>query len=117
MARGDRRLGRVLERAVALGCRFDGWREHFDFSRWQQAFAETGLEPAWYLRERDEKEILPWEHVDCGLPKSFFLAERGKALQGAATLDCRNGDCHGCGVCDFEALRMRLVDHLREEGG
>ncbi len=109
-ARGDRRLSAVLERAVELGCRFDGWREHFDFAKWQQAFADCDVEPGWYLRQRDENEILPWEHIDCGLPKSFFAVERQKALDLAATPDCRDGNCHACGVCDFEALRMRLTD-------
>ena len=108
-ARGDRRLAAVLERAVELGCRFDGWRERFDFDKWQQAFADCGIDPAWYLRERREDEILPWEHIDCGLPKSFFLAERHKALVGAPTRDCRDGDCHACGVCDFKQLKMRLT--------
>ncbi len=109
-ARGDRRLAKVLERAVELGCRFDGWREHFDFKKWQQAFADCAIDPAWYLRQRDQEELLPWEHIDCGLPKSFFSQERQKAFSGTATIDCRHGDCHGCGVCDFESLRMRLND-------
>jgi radical SAM family uncharacterized protein/radical SAM-linked protein len=107
-ARGDRRLGRVLEAALAAGCRFDGWREHFDFAKWQQAFVAAEIEPAWYLRERDEAEPLPWDHIDCGLPKSFFIKERQKALELAATPDCRTGECSACGVCDFDQLKMRL---------
>jgi radical SAM family uncharacterized protein/radical SAM-linked protein len=110
-ARGDRRLGAVLERAVELGCRFDGWRDHFDFARWRQAFADCGLDPAWYLRARGEDEILPWDHLDCGVPKTFLLAERRRALAGTYTPDCRGGECAGCGVCDFEALRLRLAGH------
>lgn len=109
-ARGDRRLAPVLERAVELGCRFDGWREHFDFEKWQQAFVDTGIEPSWYLRERREDEILPWDHIDCGLPKSFFIAERSKAFAGQPTIDCRTGECHACGVCDFDKLKMRLME-------
>ncbi|MBN1956779.1 MAG: TIGR03960 family B12-binding radical SAM protein [Desulfuromonadales bacterium] len=108
-ARGDRRLGAVLERAVALGCRFDGWREHFNFDLWLQAFADCEIDPAWYLRERREDEILPWDHIDCGLPKRFFLDERLRAINGTETLDCRDGSCHGCGVCDFDQLKMRLT--------
>lgn len=107
-ARGDRRLGRVLEAALDAGCRFDGWREHFDFSKWQKAFAACDVDPQWYLRERGEDEVLPWDHIDCGLPKSFFAKERQKALDLAATPDCRDGDCSACGVCDFESLKMRL---------
>ena len=113
-ARGDRRLSAVLERAVELGCRFDGWWECFDFSLWQQAFADCNIDPSWYLRQRDEDEILPWEHIDCGVPKKFFLNERHKAFEGAATLDCRDGVCHGCDVCDFENLRMRLTDSVEK---
>ncbi|MDX2495097.1 MAG: TIGR03936 family radical SAM-associated protein, partial [Desulfuromusa sp.] len=109
-ARGDRRLSAVLERAVELGCRFDGWRECFDFSLWQQAFSDCDIDPSWYLRQRDEDEILPWEHIDCGVPKKFFLSERHKAIAGVATLDCRDGNCHGCDICDFEELRMRQIN-------
>jgi len=109
-ARGDRRLGRLLEAAVDAGCRFDGWGEHFDFSRWQTAFEQVGLDPEWYLRERDEDEILPWDHIDCGIPKSFFLAERRRSLTGDYTADCRHGSCHGCGLCDFDSLRVRLSE-------
>ncbi|AMV71168.1 TIGR03960 family B12-binding radical SAM protein [Desulfuromonas carbonis] len=110
-ARGDRRLAPVLERAQQLGCRFDGWRDHFRFELWQQAFADCGIDPSWYLRERDEAEVLPWDHIDCGIPKDFFVRERRRARELAYTPDCRGGDCSGCGVCDFEALRMRLVEH------
>ncbi|MFO7982626.1 MAG: TIGR03960 family B12-binding radical SAM protein [Desulfuromonadales bacterium] len=107
-ARGDRRLGAVLERAVELGCRFDGWHEHFDWEKWQRAFADCGLDPAWYLRGRREDEALPWDHIDCGIPKAFFLSERRKALEADYTPDCRTDACSACGVCDFESLRMRL---------
>ncbi len=109
-ARGDRRLGAVIVRAVDLGCRFDGWDDKFSFERWRQAFADCGLEPAWYLRARDEDEVLPWDHIDCGIPKNFFQRERRRALAGEATRDCRDGDCSGCGICDFEELRLRLCD-------
>jgi radical SAM-linked protein len=108
-ARGDRRLGRVLAAAVDNGCRFDGWSDQFDFGKWQAAFAAVGIDPEFYLRERTEDEILPWDHIDCGVPKDFFLTERHRALAGTATADCRGG-CTGCGVCDFEAVQMRLAE-------
>ncbi|MBW6512864.1 MAG: TIGR03960 family B12-binding radical SAM protein [Desulfuromonadaceae bacterium] len=110
-ARGDRRLAAVLERAVDLGCRFDGWRDHFRFDLWQQAFTEAGIDAAFYLRQRDEDEVLPWDHIDCGIPKAFLLDERHKAFALEYTPDCRGGACSGCGVCDFETLRMRLVEN------
>lgn len=109
-ARGDRRLGRVLERAVKLGCRFDGWRDHFRFELWQQAFDECGIDPRWYLRERGENEVLPWSHIDCGFTEGFLLDERHRALRCDYTSDCRSGRCSGCGVCDFSRVKPRVAE-------
>lgn len=107
-ARGDRRLAQVLIRAVELGCRFDGWREHFSLERWLRAFADCAVEPEWYLRRRELDEILPWSHLDCGVTREFLLAERDKALAEAATKDCRDGSCTACGVCDFTVVLNRI---------
>lgn len=107
-ARGDRRLAPVLIRAVELGCRFDGWREHFSLQRWLQAFADCAVEPEWYLRRRELDEILPWDHLDCGVTREFLLAERKQALAEAATTDCRDGSCSACGVCDFTVVTNRI---------
>ncbi len=107
-ARGDRRLAQVLIRAVELGCRFDGWREHFSLQRWQQAFVDCAVEPEWYLRRREQDEVLPWDHLDCGVTKTFLLDEREKARAEAATKDCRDGSCSACGVCDFTVVTNRI---------
>jgi radical SAM family uncharacterized protein/radical SAM-linked protein len=112
-ARGDRRLGALLERAVDLGCRFDGWRDHFRWDLWQQALAETGTDPGFYLRARQSGETLPWDHLDAGVSKAFLLRERQHALLGRATADCRFGQCSACGVCDFTTIRTRLADRSR----
>ena len=64
IARGDRRLGAVIERAWRAGARFDGWDEHFNESAWRQAFEETGLDPAFFgRRQRPTAELLPWDHI------------------------------------------------------
>jgi radical SAM family uncharacterized protein len=66
-ARGDRRLGRVIEHAWRNGARFDGWDECFNAQVWDRAFAAIGLDPAWYAnRERDYNEVLPWAHLAGG---------------------------------------------------
>jgi len=106
-ARGDRRLATVLVRAVELGCRFDGWGDHFSLDRWLRAFEECGIRPEWYLRRRETDETLPWQHLDCGVTTRFLLKERELALAGGATKDCRHGECSGCGVCDFSEVRNR----------
>jgi len=109
IARGDRRLAAVLERVVELGASFDGWNEHFSLERWLQAFSDCGLDPVWYLREREQDEILPWDHLDPGIEKEFLLREMKNALAEAVTPDCRFGDCSACGVCDFKQLANRVV--------
>jgi len=114
-ARGDRRLGDVLEDAVKRGCRFDGWREHFRWDLWQEAFAAVGLEPAWYLRQRSPGETFPWDHIDSGVTKDFLLRERQAALLEKATPDCRDGECSYCGLCDFDTVRPRLANSKRQE--
>ena len=97
-ARGDRRCGRALLAAHEKGCRLDGWTEHFYPDRWQNAFEESGINPDFYaFRERTEDEILPWQHIECGVSKAFLLAEREKAYSEKTTRDCRYG-CAGCGI-------------------
>ena len=97
-ARGDRRTGKALLRAYELGCRFDGWSEHFKEDLWKQAFAETGTDPAFYAnRQRTYEEILPWDRIDSFVSTDFLIREREKALMGEITQDCRNG-CAGCGM-------------------
>lgn len=97
-ARGDRRVGKALIRAFELGCRFDGWSEHFREDLWKQAFSETGIDPEFYNhREREYSEILPWDMIDCFVTKEYFIEENEKAKQAETTRDCRNG-CTGCGL-------------------
>lgn len=103
-ARGDRRLSRVLEMAYGLGCRLDGWGDHFRYDLWEKAFAQAGVDPSFYtFRARDLNETLPWEHLESGITKKFLLEERSRAFQGILTGDCRQGSCNGCGICSVPA--------------
>jgi radical SAM family uncharacterized protein len=101
LARGDRRLGRLLKRAWENGCKFDGWSEHFKLDVWLKSFAEAGIDPHFYAsRERSDDEIFPWEHIDVGVSKDFLLSEYKKALCGCTTPDCRTM-CSSCGIQDI----------------
>ena len=99
-ARGDRELSRVLERAYALGCRFDGWNRELKKKAWTQAFEDCGVNPDIYTRERGEDELLPWDFIDTGMKKSFFARERHRAYEGRVTGSCRRA-CAGCGLQDI----------------
>ena len=97
-ARGDRRLGPVIETAVKNGARLDGWDEYFNYARWYDAFRECGIDEDFYTtRGYGEEEILPWDTIDVGVSKAFLKRERRRAYDGKVTPDCRHG-CAGCGA-------------------
>ncbi len=97
-ARGDRRLGPVIETAVKSGVRLDGWDEYFNYAKWYDAFRQNGIEEDFYTtRGYGEDEILPWDPIDVGVSKKFLKLERKRAYQETITPDCRHG-CAGCGA-------------------
>ena len=97
-ARGDRRLGPVIEEAVKNGARLDGWDEYFNYSCWFDALNTCGIDPEFYTtRGFGEDEVLPWDTVDVGISKKFLLRERKRAYESKITPDCREG-CAGCGA-------------------
>ena len=97
-ARGDRRVGKVIEEAMHRGARLDGWDEHFDYSKWIEAFAACDINPDFYtVRGFEEDELLPWDMFDVGVSKKFMLLERHRAYDAIVTPDCRQG-CAGCGA-------------------
>jgi radical SAM family uncharacterized protein len=99
LSRGDRRLARVIYRAWELGSTFDAWGEHFKWDNWSRAFAENGLDPAFYAnRERDLDELLPWDHIDIGITPAYLKQEYKKSLKGLETGNCRYDACNACGL-------------------
>lgn len=97
-SRGDRRTAALLVRAWELGCRFDGWREHFHYNLWEQAFRDTGIDEAFYAQyQGNHSDPLPWDHIYCGVRKDYLAAEDDKARREQITQDCRLG-CTGCGI-------------------
>ena len=100
LARGDRRVAAAVERAWQLGARFDGWHEVPTLDLWRRAMDETGVELAWYSqRERDEDEVLPWDHLDSGLEKGWLWEDWQDARTAVQLDDCRWSPCYDCGVC------------------
>ncbi|KEI44146.1 TIGR03960 family B12-binding radical SAM protein [Saccharopolyspora rectivirgula] len=104
LSRGDRRVGRVVERVWREGGRFDGWNEHFSFERWvrcaEEELAPYGVDLDWFTtRERTQDEVLPWDHLDSGLEKEWLWADWQDALDEREQDDCRWTPCFDCGVC------------------
>ena len=100
LSRGDRRVGAVIEQVWRDGGKFDGWSEHFSYERWMSAAEKVGVDVAWYTtREKEESEVLPWDHLDSGLDKEWLWSDWQDALAEQDLDDCRWIPCFDCGVC------------------
>jgi radical SAM family uncharacterized protein len=117
-SRGDRRIGRVIERVWRAGGTFQEWSERFDLDRWLDAMAAEGLDPDWYVtRHRAEDEVLPWDHIAAGLHKDFLWQDWQAALAEHGLPDCRWTPCYDCGVCTDYALEHVVASPVPPAGG
>jgi radical SAM family uncharacterized protein len=115
LSRGDRRVGAVIKAVWADGGRFDGWSEHFSYDRWMRCAAEalagTGVDVDWFTtREREQAEVLPWDHLDAGLDKDWLWEDWQDALDvdGREVEDCRWTPCYDCGVCPQMGTEIQI---------
>ncbi len=98
LARGDRRMGKVLETAWRKGAKLDAWEEYFSLERWMEAFDECGLDPHFYAnRVREKDEVMPWSMISSGVTEAYLWRELQQARAGVTTPDCRT-HCNGCGA-------------------
>jgi len=99
LARGDRRLAAVVERAYQLGSRLDAWHDRFSLSRWEEALSRANLSARDYAGYAPaHNDPLPWDHLSTGIDKEFLIREHRRAMEGTITPACRNGICAGCGL-------------------
>ncbi|QXJ20913.1 TIGR03960 family B12-binding radical SAM protein [Actinomadura graeca] len=113
LSRGDRRVGRVIRAVWEDGGRFDGWSEHFSYERWTdcaaKALAGEPVDLDWYtVRERDEVEVLPWDHLDAGLDREWLWQDWQDAVEGTEVEDCRWTPCYDCGVCPTMGTEIQI---------
>jgi radical SAM family uncharacterized protein len=98
LSRGDRRLGRVIEHAWRMGCKFDAWQDQHQHDLWLQAFEEHGLDPWFYThRERAIDEVFPWDHIDAAVHKKFLVEDYLMSVKEETRVDCRDR-CFACGI-------------------
>ena len=101
LARGDRRLCRVILKMYQSGHFYDAWSEYYDNDAWLNTMKECGLDVWFYAhRERSLDEILPWDFIDCGVTKEFLAREWKKAQGEIVSENCRQ-KCQGCGAARF----------------
>ena len=100
-ARGDRRLSKVILDAYQHGAMYDSWSDYFHMDIWLDSFARCGIDHEFYtLRERSTDEFLPWDFIDIGVNRQFFIREWERALEEKVTPNCRQM-CSGCGARSF----------------
>ncbi len=105
LSRGDRRVAPVIHEAWRQGAKFDAWSEYFKPAVWEQAFVTAGVDPEWYAhREWDTHEPLPWDHIDCGVTKSYLRGQWRDVHSTDTVPDCHHGSCNVCGMQSFDAL-------------
>lgn len=101
LARGDRKISKVIYDAYKKGCLFDSWSEFFKYDAWMEAFSENEIDPLFYTsREREFEELLPWDFIDTGVAKKFLWLEYERAKEEKVTPNCRQ-KCAGCGAKSF----------------
>ncbi|MFJ2032783.1 TIGR03960 family B12-binding radical SAM protein [Streptosporangium sp. NPDC087985] len=109
LSRGDRRVGKVIRAVWEGGGRFDGWSEHFSYQRWMAATAKVGVDVDWYTtREREENEVLPWDHLDAGLDREWLWQDWQDAVNDVEVEDCRWTPCYDCGVCPTMGTEIQI---------
>lgn len=101
LARGDRKIAKVIYDAYRAGCMYDSWSEFFDYDKWKKAFEDNNIFIDFYnSRERGEDEIFPWDFIDVGVTKGFLLREYKRAKKEEVTPNCRQV-CYNCGAKVF----------------
>ncbi|MEU9833835.1 TIGR03960 family B12-binding radical SAM protein [Streptosporangium sp. NPDC048047] len=109
LSRGDRRVGAVIRAVWEGGGRFDGWSEHFSYRRWMDCAVEAGIDIDWYTtREREENEVLPWDHLDAGLDREWLWQDWQDAVNDVEVEDCRWTPCYDCGVCPTMGTEIQI---------
>lgn len=137
LARGDRKLGPVIERAYRNGAKFDSWDEHLRLDFWEEAFEHFQIDRSKYLGTIPVTARLPWDHFDIGLEDGFLLREYRKALASRLSLPCgkakgmfihhtnspearadeRKLVCYDCGIaCDMSQMREERITFLEQMG-
>jgi hypothetical protein len=101
LARGDRRLSQAIYLAYEDGCIFDAWSDYFHMEKWEAALEKAGISIDFYAyRQRALDEVLPWDFIDVGIRKDFFVREWQRALAEEVTPNCRS-KCSGCGAASL----------------
>ncbi len=115
LSRGDENISKALEYTVEHGFYLDAWDDFVDYNKWIELCNEIGIDISEMAEKGyNENDILPWSNILTGISDKFYIKEIEKAEQGQATIDCRNGKCSACGVCDFKTLEPQKSEDITD---
>lgn len=99
LARGGRETHKVVLNAYKLGSKFDSWNEYFKKDNWYAAIKSSGVEVDKIVGKHDFSEIMPWDFLDIGVTKQFFIKEAKLAYENVNSGGCGK-KCNKCGLMD-----------------
>ena len=99
LARGDRRLGPVLERVFRAGARFEAWGDRFEPQLWREALEAENLQEEKLLSPFQPGEARSYGHLFAGVEDDFLIRELERSRRAETTGDCRWQGCLACGAC------------------
>ncbi len=101
LARGDRKVSKVVYNAYMDGCLYDSWGDFFDNNKWMKAIEDAKIDLDFYTtRERNLDEKFPWDFINIGVTKDFLKREWNNAKAIKVTPNCKL-QCQGCGAASF----------------
>lgn len=113
LSRGNEDVAKALEYVVEHGFYLDAWDDFVDYNKWTELCNEIGIDISSMAEKGyQEDDILPWSNILTGVSDKFYKREMEKAEKGLATIDCRNGKCSACGVCDFKTLEPQKSEDI-----
>ncbi|MEE0686702.1 MAG: TIGR03960 family B12-binding radical SAM protein [Lachnospiraceae bacterium] len=102
LARGDRKISKVIMKVYEKGGIYDAWGEYFNYDRWLEALEETNTDLDFYTtRQRDLDEVFPWDFINTGVTKEFLKREWNNAMNEVVSPNCKM-KCQGCGATMFK---------------
>ena len=114
LTRGDESLCSYIETLYKKGCYLDSWREYFKRDVWFDTAEELGIDLYKLAQTQyDLNSVLPWDFIDIGIDKNWFINEYTKAYNVTNESEhfvptCQTG-CVNCGVCKNLKVRKLIA--------
>ncbi|MBE7712543.1 MAG: DUF2344 domain-containing protein [Cyanobacteria bacterium SIG26] len=118
LTRGDDSLCAYIEALYKKGCYLDAWGEYFDKKVWFDTSEELGIDLNKLAQRQYELDShLPWDFIDIGINKSWFVSEYNKAHSidenSPHIVPTCQQHCVGCGVCQNFGVSKDMAEPFK----